>query len=1171
MRTVAVLLLIAGCAQAQQYTFQAFGADEGLDNMSVDTTYQDRVGFLWVGTEGGLYRYDGRRFTKYSANEGLPFSWIDSIHETPSGELFVGGQRGLAQRIDERFQNVPIAPAKEVVGPQGIASDASGRLYVATDAGLAIGDRDLPGAPWHFRMVHNPPGDGVAGVNSVLIDPDGTVWFGCGQRICRLDHGGSTSVFGTIEGVPPDQWGALLRDRKGNLWARAVKHLIVLPKNANCFQAVAHAPDVQSLRLSSLSLDRSGNILIPSSLGLHVFTGSSWLLFDGSKGLPDTETSSAMTDREGNVWLGFGGTGLWRWKGYGAWESFTTRQGLPNNSIWGLALGGGKLWVGTLHGLALGVPSPNGWRWSTYPLGGNKFTRVFPSPGDGAIWFAPDAGILRRVDPVNGHMQQFDKRDGLPPGRATSVRVDRDGNVWATTLSGAYVRKRGSTRFENLGLISGTSPYCYATVQSANGDIWIACQNGLHRRMNGSWHRYTTQQGLRDDWLFQMVLTPDDHIYVAYREPKGVTEITPVEGDRIGLRHFSTADRLLADQVYFLGLDRAGRLWTGTDRGAAAWDGHNWHHFTQSNGLVWNDCNADGFALDGSDGSVWIGTSAGLSHYRPPAEWPPPAPAPVVLASVSLGSALVTGHRGVSVPYEQNSLSAAFSALAFGDPLAVEFRYRMIGLSNQWRKTTVREVQFAGIPPGSYTLQIEANSSPGAASAPATFEFTIRQPWWGTWTFRVLALLLTAGMGGGAWHFHTLREARVRRTLEAAVAERTQELAKERDRAQEASRLKGAFLTNVSHEIRTPLNGILGMSHLTLTSDLTPEQRDHIETIRESGTSLLNILNDILDLSKVEAGRMELAAVPFSIAELLESIARTLSAKARETGVRLSLDVSPGVPDAIVGDDVRLRQVLFNLVGNALKFTAAGEVSVAVKGVLQQDTTVELLFSVRDTGIGIPADKRALIFNAFQQADESTSRRFGGTGLGLAICAKLVALMGGRIWVEGAEGHGSIFYFTARFAKAAQGQTRTQGVAAPPSAAWAAAPAADPLRILVAEDNRVNQRVISAILEKRGHSVEVVVNGREAVSRASEAEFDLILMDVQMPEMDGIEATRRIRASETSHKRIPIAALTANAMKGDRDVCLDAGMDDFISKPFDPAEAMTIIERLAASRRQVVG
>ncbi len=265
-------------------------------------------------------------------------------------------------------------------------------------------------------------------------------------------------------------------------------------------------------------------------------------------------------------------------------------------------------------------------------------------------------------------------------------------------------------------------------------------------------------------------------------------------GNHIRLRHFSTADGLLSDQVYFLGLDHTAHLWTGTDRGAATWDGHNWHYFTQANGLVWNDCNADGFAVDGSDGSIWIGTSAGLSHYRPQAEWQQPPPAPVVLTSVSLGNAAVTGRQSVSVPYEQNSLSAGFSALIFGDPLAVEFRYRMLGLSNEWRKTTLREVQFAGIPPGSYTLQIEARTSAGSANTPATFQFTIRQPWWSTWAFRILAFVLLAGVGGAAWRFRSLRDARIRRTLEAAVAERTRQLAEERDRANEASRL-----TRISH------------------------------------------------------------------------------------------------------------------------------------------------------------------------------------------------------------------------------------------------------------------------------------------------------------------------------------------------------------------------------------
>jgi PAS domain S-box-containing protein len=381
------------------------------------------------------------------------------------------------------------------------------------------------------------------------------------------------------------------------------------------------------------------------------------------------------------------------------------------------------------------------------------------------------------------------------------------------------------------------------------------------------------------------------------------------------------------------------------------------------------------------------------------------------------------------------------------------------------------------------------------------------------------------------------------------------ELVAAKEAAEAANAAKTRFLANMSHELRTPLNAILGMVDVAGPRVVDPVVQDCLQTMKQSGDLLLTLLNDLLDSAKIESGKLELEAEPFSLRRMLDQLTRALSVRASEKGLAFFSRMPETTPDAVVGDRMRLQQVLLNLAGNAIKFTEYGEVEISLRA-LSAEGQVVLEFAVRDTGIGISPDDLERLFRPFAQASAATSRRFGGTGLGLSICKSLVEMMGGKIWVESEVDKGSTFHIVVRLPLA---EEVPDDLELPDILAEVAS---RPLRVLLVEDNPANQKLATYILWDRGHNVEVAGNGQEAILLMEHNQYDVILMDVQMPGMNGLEATAAIRSREAGPNRVPIIAMTARAMQGDRDRCLAAGMNGYLPKPVNAKEMIGLVERL---------
>jgi signal transduction histidine kinase/ActR/RegA family two-component response regulator len=562
----------------------------------------------------------------------------------------------------------------------------------------------------------------------------------------------------------------------------------------------------------------------------------------------------------------------------------------------------------------------------------------------------------------------------------------------------------------------------------------------------------------------------------------------------------------------------------------AVYEGNRWTHYDTSDGLIWDDCNAHAYLTE-ADGTVWIGTSAGLARFHPAVS--PKFILPATLITSVLRNDQAT--RDTDFDSSIHSLGLRFTMLSYRRQNPT-FRYRIGADTDPWVQTQAREVRFAELPAGRYRFEVQGEVDPGVWSQPALLEFRIRPPWFLSWPCQVSLLFL---LGGVIWLWWQRREAgqrKVRAQLEVAVEERTRDLTAARARAEQASRVKSEFVANISHEMRTPLNAVIGFTHLALEMAAQPDVVEYLRNVDLSAKGLLNLINDILDFSKMEAGRVEIVPVAFALRPFIADVTSILGREASRKKLELKNVVEDSAPDWVFADQGRLRQVLVNLLGNAIKFTSRGAVTLQVSHSANQ-----LKFAVSDTGIGIPPDKQDTIFEAFQQADNSTSRRYGGTGLGLTISKKLVKSMGGQLLLASELGRGSTFWFSIEAPAASAPVRMARPLKEKP---------ARPMKILVVEDNRVNQRLILALLRKRGHTTAVAGNGVEALAAIERDSFDLVLMDIQMPEMDGLEAVRRVRKAEAiTGLRLPVVAMTARAMAGDREAILAAGMDDYLEKP----------------------
>ncbi len=753
---------------AQEYNFRNFGVTEGLNNLAIRRIYQDHVGFIWVSTENGIFRYDGERFEGFGPEQGIPSTSGAAFGDAPDGSLLVGGDFGLYQLAGNHFEKLPVV-FKTVSWAQGIQSDGKGHTFIGTDSGLVELYSESGQDGFAVRSFPQAPGTSGPGAYGVSVDGD-VLWYGCGEELCRMDRD-RTTVFGRESGLPDRAWLVIQKDHDGNLWVRAKNAgVFVLPVGQTRFRR----PDasVPGSAMGHVATDAEGRILIPTPDGLLIRDEKGWQKVDRSVGLRGA-VYAAFEDRQHSLWIGLAGRGLAEWRGYREWESYSAASGLASDIVYEiLPRPDGSLWVATEGGLFRGARRQFGIVWKKVAgLVGFPVHSLQMAPG-GDLWVGTETRGATRIQARTGNVQWFGPEQGLSGRAAYTLRFDREQRLWAATEVGLFVARAPYQKFSRITELPSTR--IWAIAEGTDGTIWAGGAGGLFGHSAGLWKNWTRADGLSNQEVLSLGTGADGVMWIGYRYGGGIDRIHLQPG---GIAIEKAVQRPGSDGlVYFLEFDASGRLWVGTERGVDTWDGSRWNHYDTRDGLAWDDCNLNAFAEE-ADGTVWIGTSGGLSRFKPRPQRAPEAPPEVVFTKLVMGRTDVSGQRNPSLGIHSSSLIARFSAPNAPRENRVVFRYRLEGANSTWTETDQREVQFAALAPGAYRLEIEARDSDGVWSGHgAEFPFKILTPWYWTWWFVGTCGLIPVSAGLGVFRLRMLGAQRREHELQRLVEEKTTDL-----------------------------------------------------------------------------------------------------------------------------------------------------------------------------------------------------------------------------------------------------------------------------------------------------------------------------------------------------------------------------------------------------------
>jgi diguanylate cyclase (GGDEF)-like protein len=768
---LALLCVFCAPVSAQRYSFREY--TQGLGNLNITAIQQDRTGYLWVGTQNGLYRYDGSQFQRFGANQGIPDRIIDNLYIGQDGTLWVGTTAGVYfERKDGQFAQVKLPfPLNEFTHPTGTtfaSSKGDEVVTVSSSRGVVLRKRALD--QWSAEAF-NLQG---AFIWSVLYGPDGSLWYGCDKELGRLQKG-HTTLMRTALGLPEEQWLTMMVARDGNIWMRSNQHIVELAPDGSRadLRDLPGKPVAESYPL--LAEDSQGRILTAHGSSIALWEKDHWRFVTERNGISPFEVQGLFVDREGSIWMGVVGHGLERWVGEDRWEAYTQADGLQDNLVWSsIRDNQGRLWIGTETGL------------SWIPAGGNA-PKLWRPPGilasragslevaaDGAIWMGSMAGSLTRIDPktLSGREMKLPAVYGL--------LVDGPNRILIATVTGLYTIDPSDPKARPEPVVSAAFPKSALRFTSmskdSQGELWATSDHGIFKFDSNGWHAIDAGGfGIRPDLI---AADWKGNLWVA--GPSQDLMKLRVDGFKVVSAEHIGRPPLMSEGIVALLVDHRGRLWVGEDAGVTVYDGQTWRSFTQDDGLIWND--TDSFAIsEDRDGSMWIGTSAGLSHLIRPENALAGSPPPPAISQVAVGAVEV--NDGGSVKWNSNApLTVSMALLSFKDTQDIGIRYRLVGEQDSaWENTRELTVHFRHLLPGSYRFEVEAVNAAGSSVSPrAYFSFRIVPQWWQNLYLKrglgVLCLVLAIW----AWRRRVSQLMRQKRQLEEAVRDRTKDLEKEK-------------------------------------------------------------------------------------------------------------------------------------------------------------------------------------------------------------------------------------------------------------------------------------------------------------------------------------------------------------------------------------------------------
>ncbi len=766
-----------------RYLFEPIGDDMGLATRGATTMHQDQVGFIWIGTQDGLFRYDGAQVKRFSAADGAPWAEVDQIIGSPDGDVWVAAEGDIARFDGLGFESLNIASNKKNTGgitldiSQPMAFDRHGQIYLATNNGLALLDPLAGKVKKNWAVAEGFPSPVI---HAVHVAPDGLVWFAAGGQVGRLrPESGKVELFDLFEGVPNEDIVAILVNEAGTVWVRTRNSLLRMNNGESVF-TTACEEIAESASDGMPSLDHAGNILVPTRIGLLLQQGDEWEQLSEKNGLRVNAVWSVLEDREGSLWIGLGGAGVSWSPGRGNWSAWTSREGLPDDGIWGIIRDPmDRLWVGTNQGVGIWLPDEARWDVLTKEdgiLGDSVWKLVLGNHGE--MW-----SLSRRLGITRIDLETLTPEIVTLPERFLSGPTDMvmgpEGDIWVggnQYLLRIHVGEEELT-FEDIPYPDEIIGCTEVVSVSDDGVVWTGGQNGLGRFDGEKWGHFTKKDGLLVDRLEYLSAESGATVWIDYRASVGITrfELTAFGP---AVRRYGSEDGLTGDTVFLLKHDAVGRVWVGTADGLSviSRDG-TVTSFDTGDGLIWNDISQGGLWSE-PDGAVFIGTGRGLAYYRPSDKTVQSLPPDVVITSATLGGSERILSDNPIVPYASNTFVARYSGLVFRDSARTIFRYRLEGLEQEYVETNQREVRYPALPMGSYKFEVMCANADGVWSEEsAVFSFVVESPWWEDWWAR---------FGGGAvlvlivfliLEIRTRKLARDRRRLEAAVTERSAQLA----------------------------------------------------------------------------------------------------------------------------------------------------------------------------------------------------------------------------------------------------------------------------------------------------------------------------------------------------------------------------------------------------------